>query len=57
MIKGVGGSRLEVIDPWRVVPDLIRRLRAQPVPPRDDVYEVPESLFAEDQDVGWDASG
>lgn len=44
-IEEIGGRRLEVIDPWRVLPDILRRLRRQALPPRDDVFEIPEAFF------------
>jgi hypothetical protein len=45
LVERVGGRRIDVVDPWRWAPDLIRRLRGRALPPRDDVYAIPEALF------------
>jgi hypothetical protein len=39
---------VDVVDPWRLMPDRIRRVLGRPLPPRDDLYEIPESLWADD---------
>jgi hypothetical protein len=48
-VEAVGGERLETVDPWRWIPDLLRRLRGAPLPPRDDVYAIPEEFFEASQ--------
>jgi len=45
LVKTLGGHRLDSVDPWRVIPDLIKRLRGEPLPPRADLYALPDDLF------------
>jgi len=44
-VEAVGGQRLNAVDPWRVVPDLVRKLKDAPSPPREDIYELPSSFL------------
>lgn len=50
VVDQIGGQRLGMLDPWRVIPDLVRRFRGQLSPPKEDLYEIPESFFGAGQD-------
>jgi hypothetical protein len=41
VVERVGGERIAMVDPWRWLPDVLRRLRGSPLPPREDIYAVP----------------
>ena len=45
LVEEAGGHRLGMIDPWRAIPDLVRRAVGRPRPPREDMYALPERLF------------
>lgn len=44
LVERVGGERIDTVDPWRWLPDLARRMLGQPLPPREDVYAIPEQF-------------
>jgi hypothetical protein len=44
-VTGIGGERISVVDPWRVLPDLIRKLRGRSPLPKDDLYVIPGDVF------------
>ena len=44
-VSGVGGRRLGMVDPWRFITDLVRRVRRLPLPPNEDIYEIPEEIL------------
>jgi len=44
-VVAAGGTRIAVVDPWRVLPDAVRRLRGRPLPPKDDLYAIPSGLL------------
>jgi hypothetical protein len=46
LVEQVGGERLNVLDPWRWLPDLARRMGGKLLPPRDDVYAIPEGFYS-----------
>jgi len=41
----IGGKRVSVVDPWRVLPDLIRKLRGRSPLPAGDLYVIPGDVF------------
>jgi hypothetical protein len=45
LVSEAGGQRIEMIDPWRWVPNLLRRLARRPLPPDEDLYVLPAHLF------------
>ena len=45
LVSELGGERLKVVDPWRWLPDLVRRARGQLLPLREDLYAIPEDFF------------
>ena len=45
LVERAGGRRVDLVDPWRWIPDVVRRLRRQALPLRDDLYAIPERLF------------
>ncbi|HEX2161977.1 MAG TPA: hypothetical protein VHF88_09180 [Thermoleophilaceae bacterium] len=45
LVVELGGKRIDVVDPWRVIPDLIKRLLGRPIPPREDLYELPTTML------------
>ncbi len=44
-VAEIGGERVSLVDPWRVLPDLIRKLRGRPSPPKGDLYIIPGDFF------------
>lgn len=44
-VAEIGGERVSVVDPWRVLPDLIRKLRGRPPVPKEDLYFIPSDFF------------
>ncbi len=46
LIEDVGGARYQMIDPWRWLPDLLRRLTGQLQPLNEDLYGIPEDFLA-----------
>ena len=45
VVAEIGGERVSVVDPWRVLPDLIRKLRRRPPLPKGDLYVIPRDFF------------
>jgi len=43
-VMEIGGKRVSVVDPWRVLPDLIRKLRGRPPLPNGDLYVIPDDF-------------
>ena len=44
-VAEVGGERISVVDPWRVLPDLLRKVRGRPSLPSSDLYAIPGDFF------------
>lgn len=42
-VQEAGGTRLEMVDPGRWLPDLLKRLAGKDRAPRDDYYSLPRS--------------
>jgi hypothetical protein len=49
LVEQAGGHRLGMVDPWRAIPDVVRRALGRPLPPREDLYALPERLFPADK--------
>ena len=48
----VGGERISAVDLWRLLPNLMRRLRGRPSPPSGDLYVIPGDFFRAAHDRG-----
>ena len=46
VVEHVGGRRYGMLDPWRWLPDLVRRLTGNLKPLNEDLYGIPQSFFA-----------
>jgi hypothetical protein len=44
-VRNVGGQRVAIVDPWRALGNLGRRLIKQPPQPVGDLYVVPTDVF------------
>jgi hypothetical protein len=43
-VREIEGKRVSLVDPWRVLPDLVRKLRSRPLPPKGDLYAIPDDF-------------